>query len=549
MLFRFMDFEATDLTAQYPEIKPGIGGVWFARWDQFNPNQGEYNGKLIRDWLASEAKNKLQNGRPKPLICFLLTHTAPDGTNAKGMDYTPGWLKSACPSVEVSAGDGTTSIMPAYGNAFWWQCLADAVKAFAAEIDGQEQVAYVDIGHGCDGELWTMKAPWNAGVKSAVERMFALKTVELLDVYKASFLQTPLLVRATPGSGRKTFISEAIKRGIGYHFCGMQPGAQNAHGWGNEYGTWDGLRDAHAAGCPAIAETTFGMGTSSAAYWSIMGMLAMKVDAMDVHPEWLDKVGPEAWNFVIAHMGKMAGTAPSAWCVLRDYASKWKPIQWTASNGVVSGQSDWPGNFEYYMSMDAEDSDTDVVEDIGPADMPEHRQCRRVRQAYFAIDPAFAKPPYEVAVRWYNQAGVALMVAHENRKGVYIEQPLPGAEAEGWITDAVTVDSRTLGLISDAGAYVHMVYAQPTGEPEQPPEPEPQPPTDWEGMLAKVDAAMKEASQAREQAAYAGATAHNIVSDATEAEREAVSAEKAAAATVESLVELRAMVQAAQGTG
>jgi len=495
-LFQFMDFDAKDFTTIYPDITPGIGGVWFARWDQWNPNQGEYNVALVRKWLVAESKNKLKDGSPKPLICFILTHTAPDGTNAQGVDYSPGWVKAACPSLTATAANGTTATMPRYNDTRWWGYLTEAVRAFALETDGQAQIAYVGIGHGCDGELWAMKAPWNNKLPGGTERTFGEQTVKLLDVYKQAYTRTPLVVRATPGSGRKLFVQEGIARGIGYHFCGMQAAAQNAHGWGNEYGTWDGLVDAKAADCPALAETTFGMGNESFAYWSILGMLGMHVDAMDVHPEWLSKVSPDVWNFAIRHMGVTAETTPGAWCVLRDYDSSYPPVQWTGSNGVISGQSDWEGDFEFFMARTSSDSTAKRVENVGPSDAPESRQCRLVTSAEFAIDDGVTPPPYELSIRWLNEAGAALRVEH----GAYAQEIISDGSGV-WQTAHMKLTARQFKVTS-SGAHIHMLYASPIEEqPEPPGPPEPGPELDTDALWTAVQGCQEDVDEAL-RAAY-----------------------------------------------
>ncbi|MFA5054479.1 MAG: hypothetical protein WC565_10490, partial [Parcubacteria group bacterium] len=433
-LLQFMDFKATDFTTTYPDIKPGVGGVWHLRWDQFNPAQGQFDVSIIERWLAAEAKNKLHDGTAKPLIAMLLVHTAPDEKDTQGVDYSPGWVQAIAPSLLATAANGTAAKMPAYNSALWWIYLTEAVKALGAALDGRPQVIYVAIGHGCDAELWAMKSPWNAKMPSGVERTFGVETVRLLDTYKVAFPTTPLLVRATPGSGRKTFTMEAIKRGIGVQMCGMQVAAQNAHGWGNEFGTWDMLKAAKAAGVPAVAESTFGMGSGEAKHWAILGMLGMRVDAIDVHPPWLEDVPADTWNWAVKHMGCTAETAPDAFIILRDYDTKYPPIQWTGSNGVVSGQSDWPGDFCYYMTRTSPDADAPRFEDIGPSDAPESRQCRRITSATFEISLA-AEGPYDVAIRWLDEPGHWLSVDG----GATM---LAGTGSGQWDTLDVTVDAR-----------------------------------------------------------------------------------------------------------
>lgn len=532
-LLQFMDFEAKDFTTIYPDIKPGIGGVWFARWDQWEPNQGQYNVNLVRNWLAAESKNRLQDGSPKPLICFLLVHTAPDNEDAQGVDYSPAWVKAVCPSLTATASNGTTALMPAYNNLQWWGYLSNAVKAFALETDGKAQIICVSIGHGCDGELWPMKSPWNAKLPSGVEKVFGEQTIKLLDVYRQAYSKTPLAVRATPGSGRKAFVQAAIARNIGYHFCGMQVAAQNAHGWGNEYGTMDGLRDAHAAGLPALAETTFGMGNQEAAYWSILGMLALKVDAMDVHPEWLSKVLAGFWTWAIQHMGKSADKAPTAWIALRDYDSKYAPIQWTGSNGVVSGQSDWPGDYDYYLKRTSPDSDAPRYEDVGPADAPESRQCRRVTEAMFKVNPDFPGPPYRLSVTWLQEPGKVLSV-----NGVPVSNSGNGL----WMVCSMTLDDRQFTLTGN-GAAVHMLIITPTAEPE-PPEP-PDQDVDAEAILAAADLAreaIESAAEAVERASEAVGVASSQISVAATALQEAVNQQDA---TVQAQIEATRALEAA----
>jgi hypothetical protein len=498
-LLQLYDFKTTDFSTVYPDIKPGIGGVWFARWDQFNPGDGEYNNSLIRNWLAAEAKNRLQDGTAKPLIAFLLVHTAPDGTNAQGVDYSPAWVRAITPTLTATAANGTTAKMPAYNNTLWWGYLTEAVKAFALELDGQPQVAYVAIGHGCDGELWPMKAPWNNKIPGGTERTFGLETVKLLDVYKQAFTRTPLIVNATPGSGRKTFTTEAIKRGIGVHMCGAQVAAQNAHGWGHEYGTWDMLVDAHAAGVPAVAESTFGMGSEQFKYWTILGMLGMHIDAMDCHPDWFKDVPAETWNWATQYMGVTAKTAPGAWCVLRDYDSSYPPVQWTSKvDGMVCGQSDWQGDFQFYLRRTSPDADAPRVEDHGPSDAVESRQCRLVSRATFEIDPAFAEPPYELSIRYLDQDATILVDVGDTR--------IASHGTGQWVTATQIITSRTFTVTSNQGAYVHMLSATPTNmEPEPPEPPEPDPELDTAAIWAAVNAAQAAVDEARRDAyaAYA----------------------------------------------
>lgn len=494
-LYQFMDFKATDFTTVYPDIKPGIGGVWHLRWDQYNPGRGQFDNAIIQRWLDAEAKNLLWDGTPKPLMFMLLVHTAPDGTDAQGVDYSPAWVKAQAPSLIATAADGSTAKMPAYNSAVWWAYLAETVQALGAFCNGQAQIIYVLIGHGCDAELWAMKAPWNAKMSGGVERMFATETVKLFDVYKAAFPTKPLLARATPGSGRKTFTLEAIRRGIGVQMCGAQVKAQNAHGWGNEFGTWDMLAAAHDAGVPAVAETTTGMGSPEARYWTILGMLGMHVDAMDCHPEWFkaENVDPAIWNMAAEHMGKTATTAPGAFVVLRDYDTSCAPVEWTGSNGIKSGQSDWPGDFEYFMARTSPDSDAKRVEDYGPSDAFESRQSRLVERADFSIDDAFAEPPYEVSIRWLENRDGQTMTVDDG----LARYTVGGIAQDAWTTVPFTVKSRTFTVTSDAGVYIHMLYAKPTSDVD--PDVDPDPELDVAACWAAVDGAQEDIDNARRE--------------------------------------------------
>lgn len=520
-LLQFLDFEATDFTTVYPDIQPGIGGVWFLRWDAFNPAEGQYNTKPITDWLEAESHNRLQDGTPKPLIMFLMVHSAPKGDI--GADYTPEWVKRMAPTVTVYSARNGAALMPAYNKAIWWQSLAPAVRALGKAIDGHAQIQFQDIGIGCDGETWPMKEPWRAYIPSGTERMFGIELVKLLDVYREAFTQTPLLIRATPGSGRRTFITEAIARGIGYHMCGLQAGAQNYHGWGNEYGTMDGIRDCLAAGLPVAMESTSGLPDRRSMYWALhyaLGIGGPSLKAIDVHPDWFQRLEAEYWNDAAANMGRSAAEAEMAWVVLRDYAPEYAPVQWTGSNGVVSGQSDWQGNFSAFMRADG---DMPRVVNMGPVDALEYPQCRRVNSGQFSIDDSFAPDAvgFDLRIRWLQEPGATITVDDYSETRM-----LRSNDSNDWAWESLTIHARSFTI--DGGAAIHAVYASPIYEQPEPPPP----PVDWTGMTAQIDAAETRIQNAWAYAAEAASNAQAAMDEATAAKAQ--------------LEALRGMMEAAQ---
>jgi hypothetical protein len=182
-------------------------------------------------------------------------------------------------------------------------------------------------------------------------------------------------------------------------------------------------------------------------------------------------------------MGVTAETAPSAFCVLRD--AEYKTIEWTGSNGVRSGQSDWQGDFNFFMRGDYPGAE--IVVGYGPVEAIEHRQCRKVMGERFAIDVGFAAPPYTLKVRALSGPGRGNLSV-EYTDGVANQSLSLEASVDAWKTLEFTLTQRNFNLAHSTGAYVHMLEAIPGAiEPPPPPPPPPLPKPDWVEMLAMIE--------------------------------------------------------------
>ncbi|MFA5053800.1 MAG: hypothetical protein WC565_07065, partial [Parcubacteria group bacterium] len=212
----------------------------------------------------------------------------------------------------------------------------------------------------------------------------------------------------------------------------------------------------------------------------IYASLAYHPVAVDIHSGLLDAFTPEQVQFIESHTGKTAADAPDAWCVLRDMEY---PVQkWTQKQPdgtyLPYGCSGHPGNWDYFLHM-LDDADAPRFEDVGPNDAYESRQCRRITSATFEISLA-AEGPYDLAIRWLDEAGHWLSVDG----GATM---LAGMGSGQWDTLDVTVEDRRFTITGD-GAAVHMVRAVPVDGGGEPPEP-PVDPVDWDAMLAQIDVA------------------------------------------------------------
>jgi hypothetical protein len=214
-----------------------------------------------------------------------------------------------------------------------------------------------------------------------------------------------------------------------------------------------------------------------------------------MHSGLMDKLTAEDAAFIRDHVGVTAGSSPGYWCVSRD--SLYEKDEWT-QGGQPAGCSGHVGNWEFYMTMDMVDSDAKRVENVGPGAAFESRQSRLVKEGYFSIDPGAREGPYELRIRALAGPGRGRLRV-EWTDGVTIvakDLSLEAAEDQ-WKTVTATIEGREFGLMSDGGAYVHMVYAKPVGVEPEPPEPEP---VYWEGMLATLDTAIAAISAAMQQA-------------------------------------------------
>lgn len=504
-VLQYLDFSATDFTKLYPNIYPGIGSVWFISWADFEPTKGQFNYAKIDAWIQAESANKLLDGSPKPLACFLFTQEAPKASHPQGEDLSPSWVKAACPSLKATVtvnGAASTAILPAYNNLQWWKFYSAAVIAFTEYLSKFPAVKFIRIAHGCDGELWPLKAPWNARTPGGVQPMFDQQTVLLFDVYKAHTTKTLLAVLTGPG--RKFLCEQAIARKIGVQMCGAQRSVQDAEAGGGDIGSWTSLDMAHKAGVPAVCETTMGWlpgDSKQYRYWTILGMLNLKIDAMGAMPDWFQDLPQPIWTWAIAHMGVTEQTTPSAWWVAHDYDPDYKMVGWTSSNPpyIYNWQSDWRGDYKFFLSCtdtpEYQLTNAPRVMNVGPSGALESWQCRLIVKSNFKIESFADKEWFKVTVRWLNQDVRTFNLIDDRNVYKGISQGTNAWENSEFVIHGHTFSIEAPGI---AGIPIHRIDVVPTTAPV--------PPFDIQvckDAITKAEAALATASGRIEQATLA----------------------------------------------
>ncbi len=556
-LFQFMDFNVTDFSTVYPGIEPGVGTSRFFSWASLNPGLGQFNWAPIHAWIEAEQRIKLADGSAKPLICFVMTHTAPNEKDARGLDLTPDWVKRAAPTVLLSL-NGAQAVMPCYTSAFWWDCWNKLVMALGAEFGGSgtnpcnPAITLWAIGPGQDAECQYVKGGWRDVVPGGTEKLFNENCAAQFATWRKAFPTATLVGNFTPGPGgtRRVFFDACAANGIGFHWCGMAPDMLGSHGWGTEYmGTLDVVEAAKAHGLPVAAESTSGPGNAQHKYWGLLAAVAMGADYIDVHPDWLRDVPAERWNWITGELGKPIAELDEVWTVLRDYdrderVGEYDPREWTSSTtGQRSGQSGWIGNWERGLRCDNEEAPRVWEEQLPEAARGalESRQCRLVRKAMFM--PSVAWTPERMLIEIHAMNTGKMDVTFADGVSVRVTFGEMWGQPDTWTTIELAGALGPVRIDSDAGVYVHRVSCRRLGA--LPPEPEPAL-VDWAGMTALLDGVNAELATARGQAESAAATAHNLVLEAEQAEREANAAVASVDVATAELAELRAMMEAAQ---
>jgi hypothetical protein len=510
---------------EWTGAQDGYGAYGFDRWERLHTGPGEYNWSIIDAWLDKQGD--------KPKAFAIATHLSElDGWESFA-DCTPAWVYDGMnrPTMhgrpvgkivtytDKETGKVTSAALPYYNDqGRWWRYLKEFVMAMGARYDGDPRLSAVFAGPGLDIENQPSKAPFGDGNQSY---RFGQLCDAYSDWHKEAFTKTPVFIVVSIGQGRMALAQHAAANGQGLkHNGGFVHDLDSHQGYDNFVGSWDAMQWANENGVPTWVESAYGYQDKRKYWWSIYATLAYHPVAVDVHSGLLDTFTAEQVAFIESHTNVTAATAPDAWCVLRDM--EYPMVKWTQKQPdgtyLPYGCSGHPGNWDYYMSM-GPDSDTDVVEDVGPSDAPESRQCRRITSATFEIELA-AEGPYDLAIRWLDEPGHWLSVDG----GATM---LAGTGSGQWDTLDVTVEDRRFTLTGD-GAAVHRVLAVPVdggGEPEPPVDP-----VDWDAMLAQVN-----------EAAYALERCYAEMSEAVERLNVAEMRRREAS---EAMIVLRGMIEA-----
>lgn len=453
------------------------GAFGFDRWERLNPAQGEYNFGVIDAWLDKNAG--------KPCAFSIATHLSSMDGWPGFYDATPEWVyDSGRPTMngrrvgKIVEANGVQAALPYYNDqARWWKALQEFTAAFGARYDRDPRLSVVFFGPGLDMETQPSKAPYGDGNQAY---RFGQLCAEYPKWYKAAFPTKPLFYACAPGQGRLELAYLCGELGIGVKHCGLLPDMDSHEGYGAFVGSWDYMRWAMENDVPRWIESAHWL-NSEGMYWSIPAALHYHPVGVDLHSGWIDAMPAEWLDFLSRHVGVTASTAPSAFTVLRD--AEYDKREWT-QNGAPAGCSGHVGDWQFYLKRTSPDADAPRYEDVGPADAPESRQCRRVVRATFEIDEGFAPPPYRVSVRWLDESGAALSVATDQDAALNIQ----GIGSYTWSTAEAIIHRRQFTLTGN-GAAIHSLTLEPLeqGTEPEPPEP-PQPEPDWAAMLAELDA-------------------------------------------------------------
>jgi len=499
-IYRFFEWEGK---------QDGYGAYGFERWEKLHTGPGQYNWAPIDNWLQKQGN--------KPTAFAVCTHLSQlDGWESFA-DCTPAWVydgmgrptmngRPVGKIVTYTDKDGKTlsAALPYYNDQTrWWKYLSEFVAAFGARYDGV--IGAIFAGPGLDIENQPSKSPFGDGNQSS---RFGQLCMAYSDWHKAAFKRTPVFVVVSIGQGRKALAQHAAENGQGIkHNGGFVHDLDSHQGYDNYVGSWDAMQIAADNGIPTWVESAYGFMDKKKYWWAIYASLHYHPAAVDIHSGLLDALTLEQRAFTEAHVGVTAETAPGAWCVLRDM--EYPIVRWTgSSDGKAYGCSGHPGDWNYYMHRVSGDATAKRVENVGPSDAPESRQCRLVTSAEFAIDDGVTPPPYELSIRWLNEAGAALRVEH----GAYAQEIISDGTG-AWQTARMKLSARQFKVTS-AGAHIHMLYASPIEEQPEPPEPGPELDTEalWQSIQdcqADIDEARREAYQAREAVRAADAEIAN----------------------------------------
>lgn len=477
----------------------GCGAYGFQVWSKLHLGPGQYDWSFIDNWLEKQAG--------KPTAFAVCTHLSQlDGWESFA-DCTPAWVYDGMgrPSmhgrpvgkiVTVTDKDGkiTSAALPYYNDQTrWWKYLEEFVRAMGARYDGDPRLTAIFAGPGLDIENQPSKSPYGDGNQS---NRFGQLCMAYSDWHKAAFTKTPVFIVVSIGQGRQILAERAAANAQGLkHNGGFIHDLDSHQGYDNYVGSWDAMQWAVDMGVPTWVESAYGFMDKKKYWWAIYASLHYHPEAVDIHSGLLDALSLEQRAFIEAHTGVVAYESPGAWCVLRDM--EYPVVRWTgSSDGKAYGCSGHPGDWEFYMARTSGDAGAKRVEDVGPSDAHESRQCRRVTSAEFAIDDGVTPPPYELSIRWLQEPGAAMRVEH----GAYAQEIISD-DSGTWQTARMKLCSRQFKVTSQ-GAHIHMLYASPIEEQPEPPEPpEPGPGLDTEALWTAMQACQAEVDEAL-RAAY-----------------------------------------------
>jgi hypothetical protein len=174
-------------------------------WADAEPEQGQYNWKLIDDVIAA--------WKPRGAAVAMRVMTA--NAHSRGYYSSPKWLFDAgCKSHEYTVGgDDPTSggtriprIEPDYADPIYLKYHGAFLKALGERYDGRPEVEFLDIGsYGIWGE-WHTKNPAPVEVRK-----------QIVDLYQHAFGKTPLVFMSDDAE----VLNYAMARGTGFRRDGV----------------------------------------------------------------------------------------------------------------------------------------------------------------------------------------------------------------------------------------------------------------------------------------------------------------------------------------
>ncbi len=379
-IYGFYDWQHRD-----PRTYPLDGGHVTVQWKLLNPAQGRYDWAWLDNYLATDWRLGKRDG----------VGIDPHDSLSAGGIGVPGWVVARQPSAAVTcAGEP----IPNYLDPVFREEYARFIAAFAAAFDGDERLAFIEIGVGLFGETQPAEEVHDPCLLAAglTSQAWVAYGQWVIDQYVAAFSRTPLLLEFAPRylspCERRTLTDYAAARGVGLQHSGLTPdgggglifddptAANYRCGQYDPFYAWQGRVSLGWEG------TEWGGHTGpQATLWRLYNGLSKHPDFILLDDNQIaDPVRRDMILFARDYLGRSIDDTPGVWAALRETEYDWYPQY---------------GNFEFWLYQDHAAPGGRTVPLWRVGDAPEGRYTRRTDEATgnpyvaFDIDDAYL---YEV---------------------------------------------------------------------------------------------------------------------------------------------------------